>query len=143
MAKSEIITRDALVKGMEAGKTSAQLATELGVSVMSINNKKIKLGLTRRQLSHKWAVPWTLNALHKKSTFVQYLWALSTAAQTDNFSGGIVNIASKWALDLIERERDITYDPDYGFIVVTADQTRWHIKMVMEAAINGELPKDI
>lgn len=126
--------------------TYAEIAAETGLTVSGVQQAARKYGLSKKTISHKWALPWRVGDEHHKTKVAKYLRDLSSVAQGKEISSENRNTAIAWARSLVERDLDIDYDREKppneenvagGFFTKPADPENWHVRMVLERALRG------
>ena len=127
--------------------TNAQLAEHFGVTVSAIRSLRRARGLTKPQLSHKKALPWSLAEEHWNATPATYLRRLDTLAQGerlheyDTTNSDMTNQVVNWANRILDEKLDIDYSKDAspsdfsrvgGFYTREANEKNWHLKNLMD-----------
>ncbi|GAA0955138.1 hypothetical protein GCM10009560_79080 [Nonomuraea longicatena] len=139
------IDRVAIANLLRQGLKYADVAEQTGCSYRSVATVAEEIGMSRKQPSHKDAVPWTLDERHKLSMPAQRLRDLSRLSQ-----GLYVDVhrkigALRWAQQLVDEGLDIAYEPDHepswvspdgGFYAIEATATpgRTHVGKWLKAA---------
>ncbi|WP_157430019.1 hypothetical protein [Actinomadura oligospora] len=130
--------------------TYAEIAAKTGLSASGVSQAARRYGLTRKQMSHKAAIPWQVEREHRSKKVHKYLRDLSTMAQGGKVDPDSAATAFRWAERLIERELDIDYDKDEppndesvvgGFFVKPADAADWRLRKVLDRAKRGRTRK--
>ncbi|MFI9591007.1 helix-turn-helix domain-containing protein [Nonomuraea sp. NPDC052265] len=106
------IDRIRIAQLLRQGMRYADVAEEAGCSYRSVSSVAEEIGLARKQVSHKEALPWTLEERHKLSMPAQRLRDLSRLAQELPVDAHRKIGALRWAQTLIDEGLDISYEPD-------------------------------
>ncbi|MEU9871118.1 hypothetical protein AB0C87_25135 [Actinomadura sp. NPDC048021] len=133
---------------IDAGESYETIGQMYGLSASGVFQAAKDFGLTRPQLSHKWALPWTLAAEHKASKVAKYLRDLSSLAQGKEIRETNKVTAIRWAEGLVSKDLDIDYrrdepsneeSPVGGFYSKPASKVpgKWHLKSVLDKAKRG------
>ncbi|MEO3862654.1 hypothetical protein [Acrocarpospora sp. B8E8] len=121
-----------LRKMLEAGKGYREIAEHFNVTVGGVQQAVERLGRQKKNLRHDKFIPWTLAKEHGQTGPVTSLRNLSKVAQGQPIPLTKLNSALRWATRLQEAHLDIDYSRDDGFFEKPADETNWHIQMVIE-----------
>jgi hypothetical protein len=128
---------------IEVGAGYKEIAEHFNVSIGGVQQAVERIGLQKKNLKHDKFIPWTLSREHGQSGPVTSLRNLSRVAQGQQIPLAKLNTALRWATRLHEEDLDIDYDKDTGFFEKAADESGWHIKMVLDdvhVALNEESP---
>jgi hypothetical protein len=126
------IDRIELRRMLEAGKTYAEIARHFGVTVGGIQQAVEAIGLQKKTMSHAKYVPWTVLREHSQAGPITSLRNLSKTIQGNPVPMVKLNTALRWATRLYETGKDIDYDRKTGWFEKPADETNWHIRMVLQ-----------
>lgn len=134
---------------IDKGLSYKEIAEMVGLAPGSVYTAARRAGLVKRKsLSHKRALPWTLDASHKLSKPASYLRYLSSLAQGGKVASDNAATAIRWAESIVSRGLDLDYDPQQppneasdkgGFFFKEADPDDWHLKKVLDEAKAGVL----
>ncbi|WP_433434577.1 GcrA family cell cycle regulator [Nonomuraea sp. CA-141351] len=137
------IDRDRLLELLQAGLSYSEIAEQLGASYSGVAHAVKRMGLSRKQLTHSDAIPWTVKEEHKRTAPLQYMRELSQMAKGKMISAHRQATAIRWAQGLVEQGLDVSYDPDAppsdfcpqgGFHLIPADEGTSHVAGLLEAA---------
>lgn len=118
------------------GLTDIEIAVQFGVTTRTLRRKKAPLGLTAERVDHSWAIPWTLTPEDDQSREARYLRELSLASMRRKpYQLVMLHTALRWARDLVDADRDITYDGKWR--EVRADPRQWHLRDLLARAEHG------
>ncbi|QFG25458.1 hypothetical protein [Actinomadura sp. WMMB 499] len=146
--KHRRITQSELSELIDAGESYETIGQMYGLSASGVYQAAKDFGLTRPQLSHKWALPWTLAPEHKAGKIAKYLRDLSSLAQGKQIRDTHKVTAIRWAEQLVAQNLDVAYRRDEppndesavgGFYTVPASRVdgKWHLKHVLDKAKRG------
>lgn len=111
------------------------------ITEQRVNQTKQRHGLTKAQLDHRGAVPWSLKLEDQSSTEAKYLRWLSTLAQHRWLPMELYRPAAGWARRLVKEGYDIRYDADNvageRWVIFHADPEDWHLRRVLDEAKSG------
>ncbi|MEU4580019.1 hypothetical protein [Nonomuraea sp. NPDC023979] len=136
------IDRERLRELHAANYSISEIAAELGATYSGVAHALSRMGLSRKQLEHRDALPWAISAEHRKTAPLQYMRELSQMAQGKMISVHRQATAIRWAQELIADGWDVSYSPDAppsdfcpqgGFYLVPA-QKESHLRKLLEAA---------
>lgn len=140
------ITPHELKDLIDAGVSYEDIGRAYGLSASGVYQAAKDFGLTRPQLDHKWALPWTLAPEHKASKVAKYLRDLSSISQGKKIRETSKVTAIRWAERLVSQGLDIDYrrdeppndeSPVGGFYTKPAVPNKWHLKTVLDKAKRG------
>jgi hypothetical protein len=138
-------TEDAL-RYHKLNMSYAEIAEMHNMTVSGVQQVFRKLGLSRKNPSHRDVRPWTIAKQHQRAMPAQYLRMLSRLIQglkldeSDLGHEEKANTAIKWANRLLDQELDVDYDrekppsdfcPQGGFFTKKADPENYHLSKVM------------
>ncbi|MET8382545.1 hypothetical protein ABZV14_06025 [Streptosporangium canum] len=138
----EVVRRLYEIEHLEQG----EIAGRLGVSTRTVRRALGRLGLLVERTSHKDFLPWKIDPRHTHALPLQYIRALSKAAQTGEGDVEKLNTASRWAYNVLALGHDVDYDPDYagtdvcpegGFRLVPEPEGGGWLRDLRQAAKSG------
>ncbi len=137
------IDRDRLLELLRDGRSYSQIAEELGASYSGVAHAVKRMGLSRTQLDHSDAIPWTVKEEHKRAAPLQYMRELSQMAKGKMISAHRQATAIRWARALVEEGWDVSYDPNEppsdfcpqgGFHLIPATERVSRVAGLLQAA---------
>lgn len=119
---------------VEGGMKYADIAARFGTSVGGVQQAVERLGLQKKNMSHKKYLPWKIEKEHTHSGPHTNLRALSRIAQGAPVPIVRQNTALRWALKLSDENLDIDYSSEEGFYT-KPEGPQSHIKMVLDEVL--------
>lgn len=129
---NQIIDPIELRRMLEAGKSYREIATHYNVTLGGVQQAVERIGFQKKTLSHKKFLPWRVLRDHSQSGPATALRNLSKVSQGQQIPMVKLNTGLRWATRLVEGGLDIDYTQESGFFERPAEESDWHIRMVLE-----------